>query len=754
MALCLVMTAGFWSCNDEDVDGNEPMLTVEPTALTFAASGDELTKSFQVTANREWSIQVTGEDTTWLSVSTLKGEGQATVNVTVLPNANDERTVSLKITSSINTANVSIVQAAGNGSGEKTVILDENIGNEKAVQDGKNWPNVNDFAGWKKGGIGAESVTYKASSATVRANSFSDHSSSTSDYSKNQASGGNNILLKGGATLDVCGITLTEAQTKLKLTFGIVRSEFDNFDAPYKNEEFTVALSVDGEKWTEPITYTRSDYSSWDLASADFTLSKATTKLYIRFTAVSVDGRIDDITLSTGNGGQTVDLDKTSGGGDSGDDGTVDKYPTTVVSSFTEVFDGIENNKFFDSENWGFYSNDKQYATTPAFGWQGKTFSDGGKYIAVAPYNSSLSEVVAYAIMPPFDVKAAASKTLTFDLAWFYQTKDDSKLEVVASKDFNGNVKTATWDVVKDCTFESQKQNDWFSLSADLSAYANESKVYVAFRYTGKSNTYRLDNVAFATEIGLSFGTPDFSGILKAGTAISGAKITIPYSHAKGTESFDISVAASGEAAAGINPLRVTKTLTEGSGEIELEITGTPTVAGDVTFTIDGINGLTGNTVDTKVASSEAPDYTSNLMPEKSISDQQLYVEKAKIDGTEYPVLKFGTGKATGNYTTAALDKTGDCTLSFYGLGWKGKTGVMKVTVNGGGTIGGASSKTFSLKGNDGATKTSPYTLTVSPEEFFSAKLEGVTASTTLTFESVKEGEGDFRAILVGLNIK
>lgn len=753
MALCLVMTAGFWSCNDEDVDGNEPMLTVEPTALTFAASGDELTKSFQVTANREWSIQVTGEDTTWLSVSTLKGEGQATVNVTVLPNANDERTVSLKITSSINTANVSIVQAAGNGSGEKTVILDENIGNENVEKD--NWPNVNNFAGWKKGGIGAESVTYKASNASVRSNSFSDHSSSTSDYSKNRASGGNNILLKGGATLDVCGITLTEAQTKLKLTFGIVRSEYDNFNAPYKNEEFTVALSVDGEKWTEPITYTRSDYSSWDLASADFTLSKATTKLYIRFTAVSVDGRIDDITLSTGNGGQTVDLDKTSGGGDSEDDGSVDKYPTTVVSSFTEVFDGIENNKIFDSENWGFYSNDKQYATTPALGWQGKTFSDGGKYIAVAPFNSSLSEVVAYAIMPPFDVKAAASKTLTFDLAWYYKTKDDSKIEVVASKDFNGNVKTATWAVVKDCTFDTQKQNDWFSLSADLSAYANDSKVYVAFRYTGKSNTYRLDNVAFATAIGLSFGTPDFSGILKAGTAISGAKITIPYSHAKGTESFDITVAVSGDAAAGIDPITnaVHKTLAEGSGEIELDITGTPTVDGGVTFTINGIDGLTDNTVDTKVASSEAPDYTSNLMPEKSNSEQKINVEKAIIEGTEYSVLKFGTSKATGNYTTTALDKTGGYTLSFYGLAWKGKTGAMKVTVNGGGTIDGASSKTFSLKGNDGATGNPTYTLTVSPEEFFSAKLEGVTVSTTLTFETV-EGSGDPRALLVGLNIK
>ena len=37
----------------------------------------------------------------------------------------------------------------------------------------------------------------------------------------------------------------------------------------------------------------------------------------------------------------------------------------------------------------------------------------------------------------------------------------------------------------------------YFDESADLSAYAASDKVYVAFRYLGHNNTYRLDDVSF-----------------------------------------------------------------------------------------------------------------------------------------------------------------------------------------------------------------------------------------------------------------
>lgn len=745
MALCLLMTVGFWSCNDEDVDGEEPVLSVDPTALSFASSGDELTKSFNLISNREWSVEVVGEDQSWVSISATKGEGNATLQVTVLPNAEGERSVNLKITSSINTASVSIVQAAGNGSVGKQVILDENMGNENAVQENNKWPNVSEYAGWKKGGSGAENVTYKSSNATVRANSFSNDSRSTSDYSKNVASGGNNILLKGGATMDVCGIMLTESQTKLRLTFGIERNEYGNYDAPYKTEEFTVALSADGEKWSEPITYTRSDYSSWDLATADFTLSKATTKLYVRFKAVTVDGRIDDITLTTGEGGQVVDLDQASGGGDEENDGTVENYPTQVVSSFTDVFATAENNKLYASSQWGFYSNDKQYATNSAYGWQGKTFNED-KYIAVAPFNSTLTEVVAYAIMSPFDVKAAANKTLSFDLAWYYKDNyDDSKLEVVASTDFAGNVKTANWSVVKDCTFATDAAlNNWVSLTADLSAYANNNKVYVAFRYTGKANTYRLDNVAFGTEIGISFGAPAFEGNLKAGMALNGAKLSIPYFNAKGTETYEITVAVAGEAAGGISPINtpVTKTLAAGDGTIELEITGTPVSAGKVIFTIDGIDGLTENTVEATVGQATSGDVylEENFSLFDDVSEEYPNANSKNIgaaDGVEIPgteiaelpgwsgtlvykaqgMLKMGGSKKKGSVVTPALTAisgTQNVVVTFDVAAWKNDDTSITVALIGSGNIEGNTEVVVEGLPNDGASALVSKSVTIS----------------------------------------
>lgn len=112
-----------------------------------------------------------------------------------------------------------------------------------------------------------------------------------------------------------------------------------------------------------------------------------------------------------------------------------------------------------------------------------------------------MSEVVAYAVMTKFNVAEAQGKKLTFDLAWYFKTKDNSKFEVVASKNFTGDVAAATWEVVESYTYTDETinpLNTWTSYSLDLSTkYAEEKALAVAFRYTGKSNTYRLDNVEF-----------------------------------------------------------------------------------------------------------------------------------------------------------------------------------------------------------------------------------------------------------------
>lgn len=150
--------------------------------------------------------------------------------------------------------------------------------------------------------------------------------------------------------------------------------------------------------------------------------------------------------------------------------------------------------------------------------------------------------------------------------------------------------------------------------------------------------------------------------------------------------------------------------------------------------------------------SSEVVDYTSNVvLPIVDDSGNSAYVAKVIIDGTEYDGLKLGTSKKIGTYIVENLPATGDATLSFYGVAWNGKAGVVKITVENGGTIDGEASKMFDLVANAGAKDNTPFTLTVSESDKYSAKLSGITASTILKIETLKDKN---RAILFGVNVK
>ena len=178
---------------------------------------------------------------------------------------------------------------------------------------------------------------------------------------------------------------------------------------------------------------------------------------------------------------------------------------STAVTYFADDFSSVENNKVYTSSKWTFTSTDAGWPANAYMGWFGKN-NEAEQYINVAPYNSQLSEVVAYAVMTQLNVADAQSKQLTFDLAWHFKTKDNSKFEVVASKNYAGDVTAATWEVVGSYSYTDENItpiNIWSTYSLDLSTkYAGEKALTVAFRYTGKSNTYRLDNVKFgAVEI-------------------------------------------------------------------------------------------------------------------------------------------------------------------------------------------------------------------------------------------------------------
>lgn len=767
----LLIAMSFAGCNTEEVDPVIPELEIAEEltgealeSLTLQFDAAESSKTFAVRCNRAWTAVSSNAD--WCVVNPDEGNGDNTLTVTVSRNTGTSRKAEIIVSTILFKRSIYIEQKGEQA--DAKVIFFDNLDGEAASQDSNNkWPYANEFQKYNKKGTGAAEVTYGSHSVTVRSNSPSnDTKYNNSDYSINEASGVNNLYFAANGNFTVNKIAL-EGEQKLHMEWGVERNEYGNYDAPFNPDEFIVSLSADGQKWSK-LTYTRSDYSAWDKASADFQLKEAVEYLYIKMEA-SVATRVDDIKLTTGAGGQEIDLAAgeagddpeqpsvdgtklyyesfdgvaltentkldafdaaggfvrqglggaaanyagttfdfrkshasesytgasggnnafgnkadvvfvvnninvgtaqnidlsmglrvysaynasefeayytTDGGAsykpltltrDAADgwkmttasftvaeaenivglkfvskvaeqqfriddltlstkdegvkieavpvvktadatditmsgatiggsyefDGTIsevgvaykaegaadytvekaiaiqspfsitlntltdgtnyeyyayvvadgkeykgdvktfatEKDQSTAVTYFADDFAAIENNKVYTSGKWTFTSTDAGWPANAYLGWFGKTYSDGSKYINVAPYSSSMSEVVAYAVMTKFNVAEAQGKKLTFDLAWYFKTKDNSKFEVVASKNFTGDVAAATWEVVESYTYTDETinpLNTWTSYSLDLSTkYAEDKALAVAFRYTGKSNTYRLDNVEF-----------------------------------------------------------------------------------------------------------------------------------------------------------------------------------------------------------------------------------------------------------------
>lgn len=112
--------------------------------------------------------------------------------------------------------------------------------------------------------------------------------------------------------------------------------------------------------------------------------------------------------------------------------------------------------------------------------------------------------------------------------------------------------------------------------------------------------------------------------------------------------------------------------------------------------------------------------------------------------------FKLGTSSKVGTFTSAALNVTGSKKLGFYAVGWKGSSDTeLTITVDNGGT---ANVTTFSLTGNDGATRNPPFTLTPSDEtDYYVVELSDLTAASTITFKTTVASKG--RAVVFGVQL-
>lgn len=300
LMLVMVSTA-FVSCVDDNDDTEAPYLEVSPTTLIFGSDGQPANgsqASFDISTNRSWKATVK-DDKSWVTLSKYEGEGSATIQVSIPENVNDEASVVIEISNKVGVLMSETVTIQSGETVASSEIYKETVGSGSA--DDK--PTVSAYTGWDN-----KVVTYSGTNASVRATQ-----NSAGGY--DGASGSNNVFFANApAEFIINKIPLTEQQTKLRLTFGsIYVKDHDNKDYTFDMSKFEVYLSGDGITWV-PLTYSKNngdaEQPNWIFATANFTLKKAITSLYIKFKALdSSKYRVDDITLSTGNGGTEIDLE-------------------------------------------------------------------------------------------------------------------------------------------------------------------------------------------------------------------------------------------------------------------------------------------------------------------------------------------------------------------------------------------------------------------------------------------------------------
>ena len=121
---------------------------------------------------------------------------------------------------------------------------------------------------------------------------------------------------------------------------------------------------------------------------------------------------------------------------------------------------------------------------------------------------------------------------------------------------------------------------------------------------------------------------------------------------------------------------------------------------------------------------------------------EKAYSEKATINGeANVSVLKLGTSSVVGTATFTI--PAGTSKISFYGVAWNGKTGKLNMS------IPSNEAKEFTFKSNTGAANQSPYTMTVTSDDYY--EIELATPCTQETTVSLSTVSGATRVILFGI---
>lgn len=764
MIFCMVMTASLWSCNDEDVENSMPFIAVPENqdTLTLVKEGGE--SVLEILSNREWSIKVPAAAEEWLSVSPDKGENNGKVTILTTQNGGGARSAELTLSIGISSTKVLVVQKGESGAAGTEALYQENCGTSVEKNESDKWPYADQYTGWEKGGsLDQSGVTYNGKSANVSNSGNAFKPAEGSSLSGAPYVGMNS----SSAIFNINNINVT-GKTNFTFKFGAI------FQSAYPIEfgqinvgDFKLEASVDGKTWA-PLTYTLAveDGAHWYMGTAEFKVAEGTTALSIRFSTPNVQQnqgyRFDDFKLFEGGNGELIE----GGSGETPEQG--DNYTTIaeLVKKITTEKTDIGNYKVkgivvTDMTNKNFSAG--------GFSIQTEGATTAGNGILVFKYKENF-EVLGLKVGDEVEIDLSAAQLQAFKGAGAAAEAPACNELIVPGTDCikktGKTVEIAPVTITADqiADFQSMyvqienaqaKNSDvatWEGKAFDFAANGKDFPVYISKNativgqpfLTGKGTIKGLAYVYGGSKtansmaqlvprdysdvsgltggevVALSFGTPSVSGAMTVGKEVSGVKISIPYFNAKGTEKYTVSATV-----AGVNGLNVAggeKTLNAGNGTIELDVTGTPDVEGEVIFTINGIDGLTDNTVAASVkgevvAQSNSADFNTLEVSSGYKSSQttaagwivencavQSGGDSVNINAAMFPFIGTTADRAVclnGKTSTIGVVKSpilkGGCgELRFnYGHAFGEKNGVdLKIEIKQGGNV----VKTLSLK--------------------------------------------------------
>ena len=501
-AMVLGTALGFVGCTpQEEPAAADPKVELSKSSVNFSSA--EGSETLNITCNSEWEIEV-DEAADWVTINPMSGKNNATITVAVAENTTGEvRETEVKVYAlhktygRYDTKKLTVAQSADEKpTVEKELLYSDNFDGKVAEKDAENhWPYLDQFPEFANAeGPASEGITYTGSGVSVRANSTSN--SSYSDYA-DAASGNNNIFFGGGAYFVINNIApLKEGHTQYELTFGTEKYTQDG-DSTFKNDEFIVSLSKDGEKWA-PIEYTfaGTEPGRWNVATANFALTTVPEALYIKFEAkVASVYRLDDVKLYVGNGGQSVDLDNIV---------VVEPEPPTTDALYFENFDGKAAVK--DGNYWPYVTDfpEMKNAVGPAaanVSYDGHNTTVRNNSNSDGTYSdyegSGVNNIFFGKVENHFTINGLALESsqknliLTFGGDKYMQSGNStfSTSEFLVSISGDGE----KWSNVE-YTFAGTTDGRWNVATANFTLAEVPANLYIKFSATAES-AYRLDDV-------------------------------------------------------------------------------------------------------------------------------------------------------------------------------------------------------------------------------------------------------------------